>query len=228
MPETQNKVSAPFFDLAVSGQTLRLHAGRFAEWREEKTIFIADAHLGKIEHFRRAGIGLPAQAGDDTFQRLTSVMQAMHPKKLFFLGDLFHSAFNADFPRFAEWRKQFPETDVCLIPGNHDRAGKNHLHQLGIAIQEPHAYGPFFLRHEPGDTTNGFLLCGHLHPGVSLSGCGRQHLRVPAFWQFAAGICLPAFGTFTGRSATKANAGDIFYAISGSSVHKVPAELLVG
>lgn len=226
MPETLNKVSAPFFDLAISGQTLRLHAGLFAEWKEENTVFIADVHLGKIEHFRRAGIGLPAQAGDDTFQRLTSVMQAMHPKKLFFLGDLFHSDFNADFPRFAEWRKQFPETDVCLIPGNHDQAGKNHLHQLGIAIQEPHAYGPFFLRHEPGDTTNGFLLCGHLHPGVSLSGRGRQHIRMPAFWQMANALCLPAFGTFTGGSAPEPSAMDVFYAVSGASLHRIPALLL--
>lgn len=228
MPETLNKVSASFFDLSVSGQTLRLHAGRFAEWTVEKTLFIADAHLGKIEHFRRAGIGLPPEAGEDTFHRLSSLMEKFKPHRLYFLGDLFHSDFNADFPKFAAWRRQFPETDMILIPGNHDRAGKDHLYDLGIELRKPHATGPFFLRHEPAQDQDGFLLCGHLHPTVTISGKGKQYVRVPAFWQNPSGICLPAFGTFTGGAVIDAKAGDVFYAISGSSVHKVPAELLAG
>ncbi len=226
MPKSLTDLSRSFFDLDVSGQTLRLHAGRFAEWREENTIFVADAHLGKIAHFRRAGFGLPSEAGDDTFARLSALLIEMRPKRLIFLGDLFHSDFNGDFPRFASWRKEFPGVDVWLIPGNHDRAGQKHLHSLGIEIRPPQSLGPFFLQHEPGDTESGFLLCGHLHPAVSLSGKGRQQIRVPAFWQSLNSLCFPAFGTFTGAARISAGKEDVFYAISGDHLHRIPAHIL--
>jgi len=226
MPETRADQSSLYVDLSVAGQTLRLHPDRYAEWREEKTIFIADAHLGKIAHFRRAGFNLPGEAGGDTFSRLSGIMEAARPERLVILGDLFHSDFNEDFLRFADWREKFPQTDVWLIPGNHDLAGRKHLHSLGIRIEEPCSLGPFFLRHEPDETDKGFLLCGHLHPAVSISGKGRQHLRVPAFWYNPAFLCLPAFGTFTGTSGIIPESEDVFYAIAGITINPIPARIL--
>ena len=226
MPESLTDLTGSFYDLEISGQTLRLHAGRFAEWREEKTLFVADAHLGKIEHFRRAGLSLPDQAGTDTFSRLSASMEKHLPERLIFLGDLFHSDFNDDFPRFAAWRNRYPATDVMLIPGNHDRAGQKHLHHLGIRVESPQLLGPFYLRHEPGETENGFLLCGHLHPAVSLSGKGRQHLRMPAFWLSKAMLCLPSFGSFTGSASIHPAADDVFFAIAGSAVRRIPGSIL--
>jgi DNA ligase-associated metallophosphoesterase len=226
MQESLTDLSRSFYDLAIAGQTLRLHAGCFAEWREENTIFIADAHLGKIQHFRRAGFNLPDDAGSDTFYRLSEILTTNRPDRLVFLGDLFHSDFNEDFPRFAQWRKQFTETDVWLIPGNHDRAGYRHLDSLGIRIENPRTLGPFYLRHEPGETDKGFLLCGHIHPSVSLSGKGRQHLRVPAFWYNPDFLCLPAFGSFTGLARIDAEKVDVFFAITGERLLRIPAGIL--
>lgn len=226
MQESLTDLSRSFYDLAIAGQTLRLHAGCFAEWREEKTIFLADAHLGKIAHFRRAGYNLPGEAGGDTFSRLSALMETHRPQRLIFLGDLFHSDFNEDFPRFAEWRKHFPETDVLLIPGNHDLAGGKHLHNLGIRVEKPQQLGPFYLQHEPGETDNGFLLCGHIHPAVSLTGKGRQHLRFPAFWHKPGFLCLPAFGSFTGLARIEANREDVFFAITGDSIRRIPLGIL--
>jgi DNA ligase-associated metallophosphoesterase len=226
MQESLTDFSCSFYDLTIAGQTLRLHAGRFAEWREEKTIFLADAHLGKIEHFRRAGFNLPGDAGSDTFYRLSEILNANRPDRLVFLGDLFHSDFNEDFPRFAEWRKHFPETDVWLIPGNHDRAGQKHLHSLGIRVENPQQVGPFFLQHEPGETDNGFLLCGHIHPSISISGKGRQHLQVPAFWHKPGFLCLPAFGSFTGLARIDSEKEDVFFAITGERLRRIPAGIL--
>ena len=226
MPEILTDLSGSFFDLKAAGQTLRLHAGRFAEWREEKTIFLADAHLGKIEHFRRAGINLPGQAGEDTFHRLSEMLNAFRPERLIFLGDLFHSDFNDDFPRFAEWRKMFPKTEMWLIPGNHDLAAFRYLGQLGIRLVMPQLLGPFFLRHEPGETGEGFLLCGHLHPGLRLPGKGKQHLNVPAFWYNPGFLCLPAFGSFTGNARMEFSREDVFFAIAGKQLHRVPADFL--
>jgi DNA ligase-associated metallophosphoesterase len=220
------ETSCSFYDLSVAGQSLRLHGALFAEWKEEKTLFVADAHLGKVAHFRRAGFNLPGDAGSDTFSRLTGILKSIRPERLIFLGDLFHSEYNEDFPRFAEWRQQFQETEVWLIPGNHDRAGQRHLNSLGIRVENPQQLGPFYLQHEPGETDNGFLLCGHLHPSVSLSGKGKQHLRVPAFWLKPGFLCLPAFGSFTGLARIEAEKEDVFFAIAGESLHRIPADIL--
>lgn len=226
MPEKQTDRSCSFYDIQIAGQSLRLHAGRFAEWTEEKTLFIADVHLGKIEHFRRAGINLPGNAGEDTFYRLSGILQSCRPQRLIVLGDLFHSDFNDDFPRFAAWRKQFSETDVWLIPGNHDRTGRKYLSALGLQIMAPQRLGPFFLRHEPEVPDEGFLLCGHLHPSVSLAGRAREQIRIPAFWLQKRALCFPAFGVFTGMARINPQPDDVFFALSSSSVRRIPASLL--
>lgn len=226
MQESLTEHSIRYYDLDVAGQTLRLHAGCFAEWLEENTIFIADAHLGKIAHFRKAGFNLPGEAGGDTFSRLSAIMEMFRPRRLVFLGDLFHSDFNEDFLRFAGWRNRFPLTDVLLIPGNHDRAGGKHLHSLGIRVENPQPLGPFYLQHEPEISDKGFILCGHLHPAVSISGRGRQHLRVPAFWHKPGFLCFPAFGGFTGLARIEAEKEDVFFAISGESIIRIPAGIL--
>ncbi|MBK7808556.1 MAG: hypothetical protein IPJ51_20050 [Saprospiraceae bacterium] len=47
-----------------------------AVWLEyEKTLLIADVHLGKIEHFRKAGIGIPYLATSVTQDRLESLLK---------------------------------------------------------------------------------------------------------------------------------------------------------
>jgi DNA ligase-associated metallophosphoesterase len=226
MPETRADTALSFFDLPIEGQNLRLHAGRYAEWLEEKTLFVADVHLGKIAHFRRAGIGIPPQAGENGFLRLSEILQRHRPARMMILGDLFHSDFNEDFPRFAEWRKNHSAVDITLIPGNHDRSGLPHLSQLGIEIQPPHQSGPFFLQHEAGENEVGFLLHGHLHPGISLHGVGRQHLRMPAFWLQKHALCLPAFGTFTGLASISPDPEDVIFAIAGQRIQRIPAAIL--
>lgn len=226
MPEKLTETSCSYYDLPVGGDTLRLHAGRFAEWKEEKTIFIADAHFGKIAHFRRAGINLPGDAGADTFKRLTDILETFRPQRLIVLGDLFHSDFNEDFPRFAAWRQQFTETDVWLIPGNHDRAGQSYLHEVGLVVKAPQVLGPFFLQHEPAEISEGFLLCGHLHPGLSLGGRGRQHVQMPAFWLSGHMLCFPAFGSFTGNASVQPHRNDVFFAVAGNELRKIPASIL--
>ena len=227
MPETTTeKRLLPFADVLVEGNCLRLHPARVAEWREEKTLFLAAAHLGKIAHFRRSGFNLPASAGADTFARLSEVMLQFRPDRLVFLGDLFHSDFNEDFLRFAAWRRNFSACDVWLIPGNHDLAGGPHLSSLGLDVRPAQSLGPFFLQHEPVVDFPGFLLCGHLHPSVSLAGKGRHQVRVPAFWQGNRSLCLPSFGTFTGAASIKAGPGDLFYALSPQGLFRISASIL--
>jgi len=51
-------------------QTLTLDARKAIFWREESILLLADLHLGKGEHFNRAGIAVPTGVQVDNFSRL--------------------------------------------------------------------------------------------------------------------------------------------------------------
>lgn len=57
-----------------------------------------------------------------------------------------------------------------------------------------------------------YTLSGHLHPGITLSGKGRQRLRLPCFWFGAQTGILPAFGAFTGLADIQPRQGDQIFA----------------
>lgn len=63
-----------------------------------------------------------------------------------------------------------------------------------------------------------FYLCGHLHPGVTLYGAGRQHALLPCFWQEAHMLMLPAFGSFTGLHRIRPRQGDGIWGIADSEI----------
>jgi metallophosphoesterase superfamily enzyme len=63
-----------------------------------------------------------------------------------------------------------------------------------------------------------YLVSGHIHPGVSLTGAARQHLRLPCFVIGTTRAILPAFGQFTGNGRFPAQAGDRVFVVAGKSV----------
>ncbi len=91
-----------------------------------------------------------------------------------------------------------PTLELILIRGNHDHNAGDPPNEWGIAcVDEPYSLGPFALAHDPDRATPSYLVAGHLHPAVRLSGRGRQRERLPCFlFGLRRGI-LPAFGSFT-------------------------------
>lgn len=223
LPEKKQLARAEIF---IGSECLVLFPGKYAWWEKEHILFIADSHFGKIAHFRKSGIGLPSHAGTETFSLIHRILLEMNPNKLVFLGDVFHSDFNQDFERFKTWRALFPQMEVDIVLGNHDKAGFAHLHSMGINLHNELVLGPFYCSHEPAfPSSRGFNLCGHLHPGVSLS-IGHQHVKVPCFWKGEHHLCFPSFGAFTGSVAIRPHASDVFYAISGSSIRRIEGSVL--
>ena len=49
-----------------------MSAERTLFWENESMLIIADLHVGKTGHFRRAGIGIPQQVYKDDLHRLLS------------------------------------------------------------------------------------------------------------------------------------------------------------
>ncbi len=201
----------------VSGNSLWLSAQRSIYWEEEQALILADLHLGKTGHFRKAGIGIPQSVYKEDLQRLLSLIQFFKPEKMIVVGDMFHSEANSELELFSRWRKDVDWLQILLVKGNHDILSSEwysrndiivHNHCLEIAS--------FSFRHEAPHTTQrekSFVFSGHIHPGVALKGQARQQLRFPCFHFTAAGCTLPAFSRFTGFVPIKKQPDHTVFAI---------------
>ena len=111
-------------------QDLLLLPQKAIYWQQEKTLIAADVHLGKVGHFRKAGIAVPRDMEQNDLAVLSDLIDEHRPDKLLFLGDLFHSDMNADWDWFVFWRRQFPKLQITLVRGNHDIIDDSHYEGL--------------------------------------------------------------------------------------------------
>ena len=200
------------------GQNLSLLPQKAIYWEQQKALIIADVHFGKVGHFRKAGIAVPRDMEQSDLATLSDLVYEHRPEKLLFLGDLFHSDMNNDWDWFILWRSQFPGLQIILIRGNHDIIAESHYQQLNIELHDELLLGPFLLMHQPlqGDelqNAEGYVFCGHIHPGVCLSGRGRQQITLPCFAFGGRQAILPSFGKFTGKVAIRSQKTDRIFAV---------------
>ena len=78
-------------------QDLLLLPQRAVYWQQQQMLIAADVHLGKVGHFRKAGIAVPSEMEQGDLGVLSDLVYEHQPQKLLFLGDLFHSDINADW-----------------------------------------------------------------------------------------------------------------------------------
>src|SRR6185503_1656831 len=205
------------------GQDIVLLPQKAIYWQQEKALIAADVHLGKVGHFRKAGIAVPRDMEQSELSALSDLIHEYKPDRLLFLGDFFHSDLNSDWDWLVLWRSQFPELEIVLIKGNHDIIDEKHYQQLNIALKKELQIGPFLMLHHPLDeealqTATGYVFCGHIHPGISLAGRARQHITLPCFAFGKRQAVLPSFDTFTGKVAIRSNKTDKIFAIAKDKV----------
>lgn len=195
-----------------------LSAEKAAYYKPDSSLWLADLHLGKSTHFRKAGIAVPNAISNDNLVRLIKLFQWFKPKEVVFLGDLFHSVHNRDWEHFAEVISQFPAISFKLIMGNHDIMSPKAYEKAGIElVGEQMRKGPYLLTHEPMASEE-FAVHGHTHPGVRLQGKGLQKERLPCFHFGEKSLALPSFGGFTGLSICKLKKGDKVFAIADGEI----------
>jgi DNA ligase-associated metallophosphoesterase len=204
-------------------QDLLLLPQRAIYWQQENALIVADVHLGKVGHFRKAGIAVPRDMEQNDLGVLSDLIYEHQPEKLIFLGDFFHSDINADWDWFILWRSQFPKLEITLVRGNHDIIDDEYYHQLDIKLHEELLMGPFLMLHKPLTDAGlkqagSYVFCGHIHPGVKLVGKGRQSITLPCFAFGARQVVLPSFGKFTGRVAIRSNKTDRIFAVAKDKV----------
>ena len=205
-------------EIELLEQHLLLLPQKAIYWQQERALIAADVHLGKVGHFRKAGIAVPRDMEQDDLAVLSDLIHELHPEKIIFLGDLFHSDMNNDWEWFALWRRHFPKLRIVLIKGNHDIIQDRHYLELDVELHQQLQIGPFLMLHHPLNAdrlqqAGAYVFCGHIHPGVSLSGRARQHITLPCFAFGQQQAILPSFGKFTGKVAIRHQETDRIFGV---------------
>lgn len=212
----------------INDEHLILSGERSLFWENENTLVIADLHVGKTGHFRREGIGVPSGVYKDDLHRLLAQILFFKAERLIIVGDLTHSIANREMDLFRKWRKDFSSLDVQLAKGNHDILDNRWYEEADIKVHnEPFAIRDFVFVHDlvkprieskPGQ----YVFSGHVHPGVVISGRGKQSLRLPCFYFSKTHCILPAFSRFTGTYRIDASKDDKIFAIANTEIIPFP------
>lgn len=199
-------------------QHLVLHYYKAVFWSEAQALLIADAHLGKVSHFRKAGMAIPNDAAFQNIARIEYLLELFKPEKLIFLGDLFHSEMNLEWMAFKNLRKRFNAVDFILVEGNHDVLHGSSYTNAGLQLTQELHMGPFSFTHDPQPHASLYNLSGHIHPGILMQGLGRQSARFPCYYFGEDHGILPAFGAFTGLHLLKPKKKDKIYLIVNEKI----------
>lgn len=219
----------------LKDQQLWLSSARSIFWEEEKALIVADLHFGKTGHFRKAGLAVPPALYKEDLQRLLEQIQYFQPRQLIVVGDLFHSRLNKELELFKKWRASFPDLEIRLIKGNHDILEEDWYEAAGIFVSYPGLdKNHFHFVHDINDGSadkedrekgkekiRPYYISGHMHPGIRISGAGKQSLCFPCFYFGKHFAVLPAFSRFTGVALIDPERSEHVFAIVQDEVMQI-------
>src|SRR5690606_28389802 len=144
-----------------------LHPSGAAYWPAYNLLLVADVHLGKVAHFRKAGMAVPPASILANFRKLDEVVAYFEPTIICFMGDLFHSDLNREWELFSAWSRG-QSAQLVLVAGNHDIVDRSLYYQLSIDVIGTLVIDGIWLTHQPDIHAERPNICGHVHPCVSI------------------------------------------------------------
>jgi DNA ligase-associated metallophosphoesterase len=220
--------------IRLAGEDALLHPTGALYLSAQRALLVADAHFGKAVSFRKLGVPVPRGTTSGTLEKLDAAIADTGAQHIVFLGDFLHSVRShapGTLGALHDWRARHSQLQLTLIRGNHDDRAGDPPASLGFTVvDEPLRLGPFALCHHPRPVDGAYVLAGHWHPCISVSGRAFERLRLPCFWlgddsgqlpRQAVGV-LPAFGAFTGMHRIAPRAGDRIFPIAGELVRALP------
>jgi DNA ligase-associated metallophosphoesterase len=214
---------------AIGKFSFELLSQKALYWPSEKILLVADLHLGKVNHYRKAGYPVPTRANDENTSILIDLLNHYKPQRMIFLGDLFHSHYNEEWEVLGQVIRHFTTTSFELVMGNHDIMSTLQYDRHNVKVhKEELRIGDLLLTHAPLEepVEGAYNLAGHIHPGARLLGKGRQALLLSCFYFGKHQGILPAYGSFTGLYPVKVTKGDQVYVIAEGEVIEVSKEVV--
>ena len=193
-------------EVTLGNHRLHLMGDGAVFWPSRRTLLVADTHFGKESTFRRAAIPVPSGATGGTLATLDRLIERTGPRRLVFLGDLFHdrrSLSRSTTDHMNRFFDRHESVSMTLVRGNHDTATGRLPSGWPIEDVGPRwRIGSVALEHYPADPPDGcdLLMCGHLHPAVRLRHGDDRLGKLACFWFRSGTLVLPAIGDFTGTA----------------------------
>ena len=214
-----------FIPHVILNHTFLLSVNRCIFWEEKKILILTDLHLGKTGHFRKSGIAIPQAVFKEDMQRLITQLQIFKPQQVIIIGDMFHSNSNKEHDFFLKWRQDFSAIAIHLVKGNHDVLKEEWYADADIILHTCElTVGDFVFVHNIDDCSvpgKGYIFSGHIHPGITVKGAGKQRLHFPCFYFGKRYAVLPAFSKFTGTYTIEPKAGENVFALIEQSIVKI-------
>lgn len=184
--------------------------GKALWFSSERTLVIADLHMGYEESLNSAGVYLPRTQFKDSMDDLKKVFEKIGKvKEIVILGDLKH-----EFGKILEqeWRETIEVLDflqekgrVALVKGNHDSILEPIARKNGIKVVDFYEKDGIFFMHghklfpEALGKEVKTIVLGHRHPAVVISDKYKSE-RYKCFlvgkWKGKEVIVLPSFFPF--------------------------------
>jgi uncharacterized protein len=207
----------------VFNNPLWLSADRCIYWESQQALILSDLHFGKTGHFRKEGIAVPQKVYKEDLQRLFCQIQFFQPRKLIIVGDMFHSRANKEIELFKKWISDISWMDITLVKGNHDILQDDWYRDTGIEVINPsYTVDNFSFIHDIADSNerpaDNYFFSGHMHPGISIRGMGKQSMQLPCFYFTATHCVLPAFSRFTGTYGVTPAKNESIFAIAENRI----------
>ncbi|MCX7997119.1 MAG: hypothetical protein N2691_05225 [Patescibacteria group bacterium] len=199
----------------ILGQTLTISYFRALFWEQNRTLVIADPHLGQPS--RRI-------SPEEELLRLSDAMEFFSPQRLIVLGDLLADSSIAFRASFRTWREQFRAVELFLVKGSRDILSDRAYRDLRVEPLNKALYeGPFVFSHRPMErpVPNRIVICGQVHPAVALYDPQRMPVRYPCFYFGAAHIVLPAFSEAVRLTEIDPAEQDALYIVTERGLQKV-------
>lgn len=209
----------------MAGRRARLFPERALFLERERTLVVADVHLGKAAALRAEAIAVPSGSTTSDLDRLSRLLATTGATRLVILGDFLHAR-EGRAPRTLaaarRWRAAHAALEIVLVRGNHDRRSGDPPDELRfLCVDAPFVEEGVAFVHEPEPVRGAYTLGGHLHPGVRLKGRARERVHLPAFVLGRRLGVLPAFGSLTGCALVAPVATDRVYVVAGETVVRV-------
>ncbi len=220
---TESNVLLPEGSLPIvlAGQSVVLLGQKAMFIPESRSLVVADVHIGKAASFRSRHFFAPDGITNFDLLRLGQLVKDLSASRLIVLGDLVHAQdgmTDAEVEVFERFRAAHEGLAVTLVLGNHDRKVRlPKSWQLDI-VHGHMVEAPFVYSHDLIKSKDGYVLCGHLHPSVALSGQGKQRERLPCFWLRSHYAILPAYGAFTGSYTIRPSRTDRVFVVAHDTV----------
>ncbi len=216
-----NKPKGIYLEIQLAAETFFLLHHKAVYRPKNKQLILADLHLGKASHFRKKGIAMPAQSHLADLEKLSYLLRTWQPKSVLLLGDLFHSEYNREWLWFESLLKEYPEISFTLVMGNHDILPEKAYTIPNLKRSHLIEEKSLVFSHAPLDNPATLNFCGHVHPGLQISGRARESFRLPCFYSGKNHFILPAFGALTGLFILEKEKNADYYLVTRDTLVKI-------